>query len=228
MMRTSIHNRRDATTRYQQEWRKGSSISSARSSRSQQQWYSCGVSETRRVPPSLACGLFTKRARENELRWRRRHGRRRVDAPEPMMCGAGGRTLCLLVVCAMTAERHTRNRSPLFNRTRHTRAAACSLAVVRRFPRAQVDAAMQRRRLPFGERPLLATGAGLKEARLSTRLLVLPKEELAKLACAALLQPGYLATAEHMLATITALPEWAVSGVLLSPDLVASILAHLG
>ena len=107
-------------------------------------------------------------------------------------------------------------------------AAAWSLAIVRRFLRAQVDAAMQRRRLPFGARPLAATGAGLKEARLSTRLLVLPKEELAKLACAALLQPGYLATAEHMLATITALPEWAVSSVLLSPDLVASILAHLG
>ena len=90
--------------------------------------------------------------------------------------GAGGRTLCLLVVCAMTAERIGDllfNRRPPneswakdFRSARLVCAAAWSLAV-RRFLRAQVDAAMQRRRLPFGARPLVATGEGLNASPLT-------------------------------------------------------------
>ena len=91
--------------------------------------------------------------------------------------GAGGRTLCLLVVCAMTAERIGDllfNRRPPneswakdFRSARLVCAAAWSLAIVRRFLRAQVDAAMQRRRLPFGARPLVATGEGLNASPLT-------------------------------------------------------------
>ena len=90
--------------------------------------------------------------------------------------------------------------------------------------------AKRRRKLRRGgARQQRSNGFGLREARLAARLESLPREELVRLVSAASVFPKseYLCAMEAALALHAPVPEWAVTLVLLFPDIIQLILAHL-